>query len=336
MNMHDESFIAKYNKIKFDMSAATLQDVEDILNHYDSAYSYNIDPLAAASLNARYKELTGKDHAKFLQEQVKFLNKMVSAPNLIVDGKPNIYQRLMNNLTGRGMGVSVFTTKKGSYIDKFNEIKFDISDAKLEDVNDILNHYDQGEVLISGIVYHFKPDVLYAASLNARYKELTGKDHAMYSKMQNTYLDEEMKHEIKTNGDSIYKRLKENRLSIGNNKHVLNRQSDIIMHTDKASLEDIKELLNYYNEPVLIDGVVHHGFNDPIAATKLNSKYRALTNQNHEAYISKVPMVIDGILKDKDFLIQHGVYSKAYFDTLEEIKNSIQMMTEVKSKTSTR
>ncbi len=67
---------------------------------------------------------------------------------------------------------------------KFQEIKHDMSKASLEDVKDILDHYDQDSVLIDGIQYHFRPNALQGASLNARYKELTGQDHPTFVKAQ--------------------------------------------------------------------------------------------------------------------------------------------------------
>lgn len=103
------------------------------------------------------------------------------------------------------------------------------------------------------------------------------------------------------------------------------------MDPQGASLEDISSLLDYYNgKPVLIDGVTHHPFNDPMIASTLNARYKELTGQNHPIFTEQVPKVIDRLMKDKDILIQAGAYDTSYFDKLEQIKNGNQPSTEVK------
>mgnify|MGYP006923304630 CR=1 FL=1 len=75
------------------------------------------------------------------------------------------------------------------------------------------------------------------------------------------------------NADStVYEQLKSNNMETGNHNHILNRTNEIILNPQEASLEDISSLLNYFNgKPVLIDGVAHHPFNDPMSASKLNN-----------------------------------------------------------------
>ena len=80
-NTNEQSidFYKKFQEIKHDMSKASLEDVKNILDHYNQEaieanginYHYNISPLDAASLNARYKQLTGQDHPTFVNEQGK-------------------------------------------------------------------------------------------------------------------------------------------------------------------------------------------------------------------------------------------------------------------------
>ena len=345
-NTNEQSidFYKKFQEIKYDMSKASLEDVENILDHYNQgaievngvSYHYNINPLDAACLNARYKQLTGQDHPTFVSEQVKVLDEIIkSGGGISVDGKPTIYQRLKNNLTGEGLGISILPNKKDSYIDKFDAIKFDMSQASLDDIKDILDHYDQDSVLIDGIQYHFRPNALQGASLNARYKELTGQDHPTFVKAQEQILEEQIKNgqRISVNGNpTVYEQLKSNNMETGNHNHILNRANEIILNPQEASLEDISSLLNHFNgKPVLIDGVAHHPFNDPMSASKLNARYKELTGQNHPVFTEQAPKVIDDLMKDKDMLIQAGAYGTDYFDKLKQIKQETQQTMEIQS-----
>ena len=344
-NTNEQSidFYKKFQEIKDDMSKASLEDVENILDHYNQgaievngvSYHYNINPLDAACLNARYKQLTGQDHPTFVSEQVKVLDEIIkSGGGISVDGKPTIYQRLKNNLTGEGLGISILPNKKDSYIDKFDAIKFDMSQASLDDIKDILDHYDQDSVLIDGIQYHFRPNALQGASLNARYKELTGQDHPTFVKAQEQILEEQIKNgqRISVGNPTVYEQLKSNNMETGNRNHILNRANEIILNPQEASLEDISSLLNHFNgKPVLIDGVAHHPFNDPMSASKLNARYKELTGQNHPVFTEQAPKVIDDLMKDKDMLIQAGAYGTDYFDKLEQIKQETQQTMEIQS-----
>lgn len=345
-NTNEQSidFYKKFQEIKYDMSKASLEDVKNILDHYNQGtievngvnYHYNINPLDAACLNAQYKRLTGHDHPTFISEQGKILDEIIkSGEGISVDGKPTIYQRLKNNLTGEGLGISILTNKKDSYIDKFDAIKFDISQASLDDIKDILDHYDQDSVLIDGMQYHFRPNALQGASLNARYKELTGQDHPTFVKVQEQILEEQTKNGqgISVNGNpTVYEQLKSNNMETGNHNHILNRANEIILNPQEASLEDISSLLNHFNgKPVLIDGVAHHPFNDPMSASKLNARYKELTGQNHPVFTEQAPKVIDDLMKDKDMLIQAGAYGTDYFDKLEQIKQETQQTIEIQN-----
>ena len=344
INEQNIDFYKKFQEIKYDMPKASLEDVKNILDHYNQGaimvnginYHYDISPLDAACLNERYKQLTGQDHPTFINEQAKVLDSLIkSGQGLSADGKPTIYQRLKNNLTGEEPGISVLPTKEGSYIDKFDKLKFDMSKASLEDVKDILDHYDQDSVLIDGMQYHFRPNPLQGASLNARYKELTGRDHPTFIKAQQEILNEKIKSDqgLSVNGNStIYEQLKNNNVAVENHNHILNRTNEILSNSQEASLDDISSLLNYYNgQPVLIDGIAHHPFNDPMSATKLNKRYKELTGQDHPVFIEQVPKVVDGLMKDKDMLVNSGTYDTSYFDKLEQIKSEIQQTSETKN-----
>lgn len=345
-NTNEQSidFYKKFQEIKYDMSKASLEDVKNILDHYNQGaievngvnYHYNINPLDAACLNARYKQLTGQDHPTFISEQGKVLDEIIkSGEGISVDGKPTIYQRLKNNLTGEGLGISILPNKKDSYIDKFDAIKFDMSQASLDDIKDILDHYDQDSVLIDGMQYHFRPNALQGASLNARYKELTGQNHPTFVKAQEQILEEQIKNGqgISVNGNpTVYEQLKSNNMETGNHNHILNKTNEIILNPQEASLEDISSLLNYFNgKPVLINGVAHHPFNDPMSASKLNARYKELTGQNHPVFTEQAPKVIDDLMKDKDMLIQAGAYGTDYFDKLEQIKQGTQQTTKIQN-----
>lgn len=345
-NTNEQSidFYKKFQEIKYDMSKASLENVKNILDHYNQEtimvnganYHYDINPLDAACLNERYKQLTGQDHPTFISEQAKVLDGLIeSGQGLSVDGKPTIYQRLKNNLTGDGLGISILPSKKGSYIDKFDELKFDMSKASLEDVKDILDHYDQDSVLIDGMQYYFRPNALQGASLNARYKELTGQDHPTFVKAQQQILDEKIKdgQGLSVNGNpTVYEQLRNNNMTVENHNHILNRTCEILLNPQEASLDDIYSLLNYYNgQPVLIDGVAHHPFNDLMSAAKLNARYKELTGQDHPVFMEQVPKVIDGLMNDKDMLVNAGAYDTSYFNKLEQIKSEIQQTSEAKT-----
>ncbi len=121
-------------------------------------------------------------------------------------------------------------------------------------------------------------------------------------------------------------------MTVENHNHILNRTSEILLNPQEASLDDISSLLNYYNgQPVLIDGVVHHPFNDPMLAAKLNARYKELTGQDHPVFMEQVPKVVDELMKDKDMLVNAGAYDTSYFDKLEQLKSEIQQTSETKT-----
>ena len=133
---------------------------------------------------------------------------------------------------------------------KFQKIKYDMSKASLEDVKNILDHYNQGSIMENGVNYHYDINPLDAACLNKRYKQLTWQDHPTFVKEQQQILDEKIKdgQGLSVNGNTtVYEQLRNNNMAVENHNHILNRTSEILLNPQKASLDDISTLLNYYN-----------------------------------------------------------------------------------------
>ncbi len=108
------------------------------------------------------------------------------------------------------------------------------------------------------------------------------------------------------------------------NKHILERMQNILNNLENANLNDVNELLNYYNgHAVMINGTSYYPFNDPIIAARFNSRYHDLTGQDHPRFVEQAPIVIDSLMQDKELSLQAGAYTPAYFDELEQIKNNI-------------
>ena len=324
--------INTFENIKYDLSKASLEDVTELLDHYvnsvnDDSVSvhFQINPLYAACLNERFRELTGKSYPNFESRQLEELDQYISNDNgLIVDGSPSIYERLKNNITGQGIGISIDSK---NFMDVFNDIKFDMSKASFEEVDEILKHYGQDSFLLNGIQCHFSLTPLQGASLNARYKELTGQDHPTFAKVQEEVLREKSEQpSITVNGNkSVYEQMLDGEVEVGSHDHVLNRFSDIMYGLDEANLDDVNSLLGYYNSPnpVIIDGVAVHAFNDPTSAYKLNNRYRELTGADHPVFLEQTPKVIEGIMEYKDAYLESGTFGQDYFDKLEQMQEEI-------------
>ena len=108
-------------------------------------------------------------------------------------------------------------------------------------------------------------------------------------------------------------------------KHILEKMTDIMNNLATANAEEVTELLNYYNGPaVVINGIAHHPFNDPMTAARLNARYHELTGRDHPRFVEQVPIVIDDLLANKESLIQSGAYRPEYFDNLEQIYEAIE------------
>ena len=100
---------------------------------------------------------------------------------------------------------------------------------------------------------------------------------------------------------------------------------NVMGRLDTASKEEIQSQLELFNaSPVEIDGVTHHPYNDPVAAAKFNLRYYDLTGEYHPRFMEQAPVVIEGLMRDKDSLIQAGAYPQEYFDKLEQISSDIE------------
>ncbi len=341
-NEQYNEFINAYNRIRYN-DDASVNDIKIVLDHYneesksvDGIYqNYNINILEAACLNAKYKELTGQDHQRYVTEQLNILNNIIDNENLgSVNGEPSIYRKLRNNLTGESPGIAVLPRMKGSFIEAYSNIKYDMGNASLEDVTLILDYYDQTSVVVDNSVYNFRPNVLEGASLNARYKELTGHDHPVFARVQDSLLDKAIKDNtmfFSRKSSSIYQLLKDHKLEFGNNDHIVAKSSEIILNPEDASFEDISALLNTFNGlPVIINGIANYPFNDPITATKLNEIYKKTTGEDHPVYIEQLPKVVDTLFKSKKVLITSGVRDFSYFEQLKELKNNALRVARIK------
>ena len=103
--------------------------------------------------------------------------------------------------------------------------------------------------------------------------------------------------------------------------------AQVLQDIPNASKEEIEEQLNIYNgEPIILpDKSVYHPFNDPLAAGKLNARYRELNNgEDHPRFVAEAPNAIAALLDKEDFLIEQGGYEPAYFENIRIIKADIE------------
>jgi len=222
----------------------------------------------------------------------------------------------------------------------FTQIIDDLQNQDLETVTELLNYYNGKPMEIEGITHHPYNDPVTAARINERYKELTGKDHPNFLKEQGKVIDglledkdmllqadaytpmyfdtlEQLKGNLTNDGPKM-------EISNDYSKHILGRMDNIVNDLKNASLEDVSQLLEYYNgEPVLIEGVTHHPYNDPITAARINERYKELTGEDHSRYAEEVPKVIEGLLEDKEMLLKAEAYPKEYFEQLEEVQSKL-------------
>lgn len=212
-----ENFLNKKNEILNNLSNATLEEVSQILNHYKSSqvldngevnikpvkidgvvYHYKYNTQEAASLNARYRELTGYDHPVFLEEQSKVLklllrNKTKLAKQGYLKTQVDTLERLRKNLKQNTPAIEVTSGIGNHILNKSSEILMNLQEASLEDVTLLLNYYNGKTVVIDGVTYHPFNDPISAYKLNARYHELTGKDHPNFVKQVPIVIDELIK-----------------------------------------------------------------------------------------------------------------------------------------------
>lgn len=310
------------------------------------------DPLEAASFNARYYQLTGCNHPVFLKEQAKAIdtilkNKRKLSSNGNLSFNFDILEKLRNNLFQEIPAIDVIGGIKHNILNRKSDILLNLEQASLEDVNNVLNHYKASNkidcgtinmppIIVDGIVMQYKYNPQEAASFNSRYRELTGHDHPVFLQEQAKAIDillknkKELERNRTVTSIDILKRLRDNlkqsnsSIEISNKTHIINKTDQILLEPEKASLEEINSLLNYYNgKPVIINGISHTPFNDPMSAKKLNDRYYELTGNDHPVYLEQTPKVIDDMLNKKSFFLKNGIFSENYFNSLLEIKNNI-------------
>jgi len=223
-------------------------------------------------------------------------------------------------------------------LERMQNIMDDLSNANLNDVTELLNYYNGDAVIINGTSYHPFNDPSTAARLNARYHELTGQDHPRFVEQAPIVIDGLMKDKDMLLQAGAYTPMyfdrleqikgnitKENKgIEITESHHPLQDFHDVLGRLDSASVEEVTQQLDYYNgDAVIINGTSYHPFNDPSTAARLNARYHELTGQDHPRFVEQAPIVIDGLMKDKDMLLQAGAYDSTYFDRLEQIKGNI-------------
>lgn len=107
-------------------------------------------------------------------------------------------------------------------------------------------------------------------------------------------------------------------------KHPVESFHDVMGHLDTASLEEVKGQLEIFNgASIEIDGTRHHPYNDPVSAAKFNARYFDLTGEYHPRFMEQAPIVIEGLMRDKEELIKTGAYKPEYFERLETISSDI-------------
>ena len=106
---------------------------------------------------------------------------------------------------------------------------------------------------------------------------------------------------------------------------------EIKFDMSKASLEDVESVLDNYNKsPIVVNGVAHHYTITPLQAASLNARYHELTGEDHPVFMEQAPKVIEGLMQDKDMLMQTGAYDSTYFDKLEQISEYVRQDTSTK------
>lgn len=102
---------------------------------------------------------------------------------------------------------------------------------------------------------------------------------------------------------------------------------EVLGELPNASLEEVNDQLNIYNgDPIpQPDGSMYHPFNDPLVAARLNARYRELNGgADHPNFVAQAPEIINGLLNDKEMLLEAGAYKPEYFEGLEVIKADLE------------
>jgi len=346
----DKHILERMTGIINNLQNANLNDVSELLDYYNgntvmingTAYHPFNDPITAARLNAKYHELTGQDHPRFIEQTPIIVDGLIKDKDKLLEAgayTPMYFDRIAQikgSLTGENSRLEIVEGKHP--LQNLSDILNNLDSASLEEVSTQLDYYNGNTVMINGTVYHPFNDPITAARLNAKYRELTGQNHPRFIEQTPIIIDGLMKDKDKLLEVGAYTPMyfdriaqikgsltgENSRLEIAEGKHPLQNLNDILNHLDSASLEEVSTQLDYYNgNTVMINGTAYHPFNDPITAARLNTKYRELTGQNHPRFIEQTPIIIDGLMKDKDKLLEVHAYPQTYFDTLAQVKNNV-------------
>ncbi len=219
-----------------------------------------------------------------------------------------------------------------------------LSKASAETIDKELKKFNKPSLVINGKpVIPFK-DPLVGDRLNAKYRELTGKNHPIYAKelpkvVENIFKDKDTLIKNGTYGEDYFSYLNrlvkaltdiKYRVIYVEGHHPSEKLDDVLNHLDDATTAEIDDQLNLFNTRwFMLNGVATMPLNDPFVAEKLNNKYYELTGTDHPVYINELPKVVKNILrrsKDydelyigrvKDLLI--NMYHKKESDTVEEV-----------------
>ena len=223
---------------------------------------------------------------------------------------------------------------------RMQNIMNNLENAELDDIDQLLNYFNGESVMIEGVSTRPFNDPKIAAMLNARYTELTGEDHPNFLAQQPKVLDDLLSREsFYLRNDAytpmqmdMFRRLRENldrsgpgvEIIVNGKNHVLTRMDSIMQNLGEATLEDVDQLLNYFNgKSVLMDGTYTRPFNNPDMAARLNARYSEFTGQNHSNYMVQQPKVLANILKNEKLFIENGAYTESQIHSYRLMKQNI-------------
>ena len=116
----------------------------------------------------------------------------------------------------------------------------------------------------------------------------------------------------------------DNKIQFFEGHHPIQDFDNVLRNLENASVEQISQQLDSFNgKPIIINGITHVPFNEPIIAARLNARYHELTGHDHPTFIEQAPKVIDSLMKDKEMLLEAGAYSPSYFNILQQINDEI-------------
>ena len=352
--MDSKNVLLRMQNIVSNLENAQLEDVDKLLNYFNgesvmiegvSTRPFN-DPKIAAMLNARYTELTGEDHPNFLAQQPKVLDDLLSRESFYLRNdaytpmQMDMFRRLRENVDRSGPGVEIIVNGKNHVLTRMDSIMQNLGEARLEDVEQLLKYFNGESVIKEGVPTSPFNDPKTAAMLNARYTELTGENHPNFLTQQPKVLDDILSQErVYLKNDAytptqmdMFRRLKENidgkgpgvEIVVNGENHVLTRMDSIMQNLGEATLEDVDQLLNYFNgKSVLMDGTYTRPFNNPDMAARLNARYSEFTGQNHSNYMVQQPKVLANILKNEKLFIENGAYTKSQIHSYRLMKQNI-------------